>query len=104
MTRDHRTPLLCEIQAPAAEALNLERTVSFCAEQSGHTLNIVTREPTNPRETATVTLHLPPAAAAADQPIFCFICRLACLCPQARVGVFVPAQELFAAEPVRRTG
>lgn len=101
---DHRTPFLCEIHAPASAALNLERAVAFCAEKSGHALNIVTREPANPREPATITLHLPPATAGSDQPIFCFICRLACLCPQARVGVFVPAQDLFAAEPIRHTG
>ncbi len=104
MTPADHTALLCEIHAPASAALNLERAVAFCAEKSGHVLNIVTREPANPREAATITLHLPPATAGGEQPIFCFICRLACLCPQARVGIFVPAQDLFAAQPISRAG
>lgn len=92
-------PLVCEIRATPEVAQNLERVVAFCAEQSGRALTIELRAP-EVRE-VTVTLHVAPEHAAGDTPLFCFICRLACLCPEARVGVFVPAQDLFAPERIR---
>jgi len=92
-------PLRCEIHATPPLASNLQQTVAFCAGQTGYMLDIVTREPANAHE-ATVTLHLPPESATSDLPLSCFICRLACLCPQARVGIFVPAHDLFARERI----
>lgn len=95
MSRSRSNPTIaCEIHAPDATlAAGLERTVTFCLEQSPFRADLVTREIAE--TDATVTLHLSPEQASPDHPVWCLVCRLACLCPQARVGVLVQAADSF---------
>lgn len=87
-------PIFCEIISDHAQADNLARVVSFCAKQTGFTLDIVARG--IPDSVPVVTLHLNARQAAPDQPVWCLVCRLACLCPQARVGTLIRAADRFA--------
>jgi hypothetical protein len=93
--RIDRSPLLCEIRtSSAALAADLERVVAFCASKAGLEIAIVTRPPDE--STATIVLQIPAHLAAVNDAVWCFVCRLACLCPQARVGALVPAADAFA--------
>jgi len=92
---------LCEIRAAAPLADDLGRIVGFCGAQAGFPLEVVTR-PAGPGPAA-ITLHLTPAEAAPDHRVWCLVCRLACLCPQARVGALVHAAASFrSAKPAAR--
>lgn len=96
-------PLACEIHAPDATlAAGLERTVAFCLTQSAFRPDLVTREIAE--TPATVTLHLSPEQASPDHPVWCLVCHLACLCPQARVGVLVQAADSFQPTAARLAG
>lgn len=98
-----RSPLLCEIRASSgALATDLERTIAFCAEKTGFAIAIVVRA--HDARTSTVTLQIPARFATADDSVWCFVCRLACLCPQARIGALVPAVGAFASHPAELAG
>lgn len=85
--------MVCTIEAPGSLAADLEWSVNFCAGQTGFPLLALARlcDAGDP----VITLHLSPGQAAPDHPAWCLVCRLACLCPQARVGVLVHAAGLF---------
>ena len=81
--------ILCEIHAPDRLATDLEWTVNYFAGQTGLPLTAIAsraqaKEPV-------VTLHLQPEQNFPSHPVWCLVCRLACLCPQARVGILVHA-------------
>lgn len=90
-------PTLCEISCPPDQAANLAGVVAFCAEQIGLDLDLVTTDRLPP-EAPTITLHLGPDDAGPGHQTLCFVCRLACLCPQARVGTLVHATHAFRLE------
>lgn len=88
--------MLCEIcAATGALAAELEHVVAYCAAQTGIHATVL-RLPPSGTGTAQITLRLPPEAAGPGEPVWCLVCRLACLCPQARVGVFVQASTAIA--------
>ena len=90
-------PILCEISCPPGQTPNLAGVVAFCAEQIGLELDLVTTERST-GEAPTITLHLGPNEAGSGHLTLCFVCRLACLCPQARVGTLVHATHAFRRE------
>lgn len=90
-------PTLCEISCPPDQAANLAGVVAFCAEQIGLALDLVTTE-RSASTAPTITLHLGPDEAGPGHLTLCFVCRLACLCPQARVGTVVHATQAFRLE------
>lgn len=86
----------CDICATPEEAADLAHIVSFCADQAGLVLALVTTA-ARPNEAPTITLHLGPDDAGPGHPTLCFACHLACLCPQARIGTLVHAPHEFSA-------
>jgi len=90
-------PTLCEISCPPEQAANLAGVVAFCADQIGLALDLVTTERTT-GDAPTITFHLSPDDAGPGDLTLCFVCRLACLCPQARVGTLVHATPAFRLE------
>jgi hypothetical protein len=95
MTPAH--PTLCEIACRPHDATNLSRAVKLCAEQIELSLDLVTSEQ-RPQDAPTITFHLGPDETAPGHQLLCFVCRLACLCPQARVGTVVHATSAFRRE------
>lgn len=89
-------PTLCEICCVSGDAADLARIVTFCAEQTGLALALVTTA-AQPNEAPTITLHLGPDDAGPGHPTLCLACHLACLCPQARIGTLVHASHEFPA-------
>jgi hypothetical protein len=83
----------CEIHAGATALADLTAIVRFCAGELGLAIEIVPRASGEP---ATIVLQLSADQAAAQHPVWCLACRLACFCPDARVSVLVQAQPLFA--------
>ncbi|MBA3848848.1 MAG: hypothetical protein C0502_02485 [Opitutus sp.] len=93
--------MLCEIRAATgALAAELEHVVTYCAAQAGIHATVL-QLPSGGTGTAQITLRLPPEAAGPGERVWCLVCRLACLCPQARVGVLVQAAPAFAPPPTR---
>ncbi len=97
-------PILCEIRADARVGADLAHIVEFCAQETGLTIEVAIHEA---RTTEPVlTLHASVDQATSQNPILCLACRLACFCPQARVGMLVHAVEKFRPprprRPVRR--
>lgn len=102
--------LVCEIIAPAAaQASALAAIAGVCARDVGQRLIVRRRTtrlaPFTAGITALVTLHLPAALAAAQHPVWCLACRLACFCPDARVSVHIACASEFitTSRPRRRT-
>lgn len=91
MTDD--TAIVCEIHSAADQSADLEYIVLFCARQAGLRLAVIAGE--TPSATPVVTLQLNSEQAAADRSVWCLVCRLACFCPQARVGAVVQAPSAF---------
>jgi len=85
--------ILCEIHAPDRLATDLAWTVHFFAGQTGQSLTAVASE--DRVSEPAVTLHLQPGQNSPAHPVWCLVCRLACLCPQARVGILVHAADSF---------
>jgi hypothetical protein len=93
--------ILCEIVATSARrASALAAIVSACALDVGQPLTVSarTRPPTaRASSSGVLTLHLPAALAAAQHPVWCLACRLACFCPTTRVSVLVRCECEFSA-------
>ena len=98
----HTVPsgLLCEIHAPSPTVADLARIVCFCAQEIGQSIDVLTREIS--RGEPVITLHLSAEQAASQHPVWCFACRLACFCPNARVSVLVRAESGFLSGNERR--
>jgi len=95
------TPVLCEILAPrAAQAAAFAEIAATCARDTGQPLQIEALPARRVAEPV-LTLHLPAALAAAQHPIWCLACRLACFCPDLRVSVLVEGSSHFAPPPAR---
>ena len=95
-------PFLCEIVCAPGDVANLSKVVAFCAAQIGLPLDLVTTERST-GEAPAITFHLGPDDAGPGDLTLCFVCRLACLCPQARVGTLVHATHAFRLERRRCT-
>lgn len=93
MTQSSPTPILCVIHAEEHQSADLASVVTFCSSQTGFAIEVVTHASSDPKPV--VTLHLAPERASADNPVWCLVCRLACLCPQARVGALIYAHGAF---------
>jgi hypothetical protein len=100
--------LACEIVAQdAARASALAAIAEACARDVGQRLTVkIAAAPASSgaRRAATaslLTLHLPAALAAAQHPVWCLACRLACFCPETRVSVLVRCVAEFAPRPAR---
>jgi hypothetical protein len=85
--------IFCEIRAPGQAAADLAHIAEFCAKEIGLALEVTARDERVAEPL--VTLHSTAEQAASQHPIWCLVCRLACFCPQARVGVLVHAQDRF---------
>lgn len=95
---DDDTPaaIACEIVASSRDqGVALAAIALVCARDLGQSLRVRRRQPASAAE-ALVVLHLPAALAAAQHPVWCLACRLACFCPDARVSVHVSCLEAFA--------
>ena len=87
--------LLCEIVAPSrARAADLAAIARVCARDLRQTIR-VRRQPPVAGTESLIVLHLPAALAAAQHPIWCLACRLACFCPDVRVSVQVSCHGAF---------
>lgn len=93
--------IVCEIHAHrSAQAAALAEIAVTCAQDVGLPLSVkslrigVQPETLRPGESV-LTLHLPAELAAAQHPVWCLACRLACFCPQSRVSVLVQGAEAF---------
>jgi hypothetical protein len=95
--------LACEIISPSHDqGVALAAIALVCARDLGQALR-VRRRRTDTDAPALLVLHLPATLAAAQHPVWCLACRLACFCPDARVSVQVSCRETFApARPPRR--
>lgn len=88
----HAPVIVCEIVAPrAAQAAALAEIAATLARDVGQRLTVKTLAIGARSRLAepSLTLHLPVELAAAQHPIWCLACRLACFCPAARVSVLV---------------
>lgn len=101
MTVSHSS-LVCEIHAHrSAHAAALAEIAATCAQDVGLPLSVkavrigVMPNVLRPGESV-LTLHLPADLAAAQHPVWCLACRLACFCPQSRVSVLVQGAEAFS--------
>lgn len=94
--------VVCEILAPdAVVATDLGHIVGVCARETGQPLSMqvllcATGE-------STLTLRLPVELAATQHQVWCLACRLACFCPETRVGVLILGEAAFRPEPERRS-
>lgn len=95
-----KTTFRCEIHAPNSALPDLAAIVRFCAKELGYTLDLLTNEVRAAE--ATITLHLSAEEAAAQHPVWCLACRLACFCPNARVSVLIRAGTEFGTAPRRQ--
>ncbi len=87
--------LACEIISPSHDqGVALAAIAAVCARDVGQILRVRRRRAASGTE-AVVVLHLPAALAAAQHPVWCLACRLACFCPDARVSVHVSCGEAF---------
>lgn len=93
-------PLTCEIHAGPAAAADLAEIVRFCAREIGQPVELIAR---HARGEPAVVLQLSAEQAAAQHPVWCLACRLACFCPNARVSVLVQAPGAFARAAGART-
>ncbi len=94
-------PISCKIRASGQTVIDLAYIVELCAGEIGLSLEIVARDQRIAEPF--VTLHASAEQAASQHPLWCLVCRLACFCPQTRVGVLVYAQDKFAQPAVPRT-
>lgn len=93
---DDMPAIACEIVAPSRDqGVALSAIAHVCARDVGLSLRVRRRQPAAAPE-ALVVLHLPAALAAAQHPVWCLACRLACFCPDARVSVHVSCLDAFA--------
>ncbi len=97
------TRVACEISANHLRlASEFARIVRACAEDLGQKISVriakITKRVRRPAEPV-LTMHLPAELAAAQHPVWCLACRLACFCPTARVSVLVHGESAFRAEP-----
>ena len=91
--------ITADIDAPeAATGADLVHIVETCARETGQSL-CIRLLPAGGRD-QTITLHLPAELAAAQHPVWCLACRLACFCPAARVSVFILGAHLFSPPPL----
>ena len=96
-TQPAKPAIVCEILGKEIEVASvIAEIATVCARDVGQPLVIKSRvDPAVPENT--LTLHLPADLAAAQHPIWCLACRLACFCPDARVSVLVNAETSFRA-------
>lgn len=92
--------ILCEIRADARSGADLAHIVEFCVKETGLTIEIVNYEVHTAEPV--LTLHASVEQAASQNPVLCLVCRLACFCPLARVGMLVHAAKKFGSLPGRR--
>lgn len=93
-----RKSILCEVSTKPSEFSSLTKIVRVCARDSGIRIRIgkaVSPVPDAPQ--SAIMLHLPVELAAAQHPVWCLACRLACFCPQTRVSVLVRGEGAFSA-------
>lgn len=94
--------IVCEVLAKNNETAGaIAEIANVCARDVGQPLALQARVDHSARE-ETLTLHLPAALAAAQHPIWCLACRLACFCPDARVSILVQAETSFARKQTAR--
>jgi hypothetical protein len=97
------TRVACAISANRLQlASEFARIVRACAQDLGQKISVRTSVITTRgrrRAEPVLTLHLPAELAAAQHPVWCLACRLACFCPTARVSVFVHGENAFRAAP-----
>lgn len=87
--------LACEILSPSHDqGVALAAIALVCARDLGQALR-VRRRRTDTGAQALLVLHLPATLAAAQHPVWCLACRLACFCPDARVSVQVSCHAAF---------
>jgi len=91
----------CEISAHRRPlAVALARIVRTCAQDIGQKITVRTHTTPSDGHRAkapVLTLHLSAELAAAQHPVWCLACRLACFCPAARVSVLVHGEDSFRA-------
>jgi hypothetical protein len=94
--------VVCEITATQLPlASELARIARACAKDLGQKISVCTPKiATQARHSAepVLTLHLSAELAAAQHPVWCLACRLACFCPTARVSVLVHGEKAFRTE------
>jgi len=97
------TTIVCEILAPHAKLTRaLADAANIAARSVGQAILIKTHAVNiGGRDDVVITLHLPTVLAAEQHQVWCLACRLACLCPQARVSVLILGQDAFASPPSR---
>jgi hypothetical protein len=86
----------------AAALAEIARACAFDLGQSLRARSLLTGESIAGEQTAVLTLRLPAELAAAQHPVWCLACRLACFLPSARVSVLVEATEAFRQAAVQR--
>ena len=94
--------IICKVIAtrPALTA-ELTRIVRACAKDLGQKISVRTATSSAAAHRSAepvLTLHLPAELAAAQHPVWCLACRLACFCPTARVSVLVHGETALRAE------
>jgi hypothetical protein len=88
--------LLADISAPRlADARSIAKIVATCATDVGVAVQTTAHAPRKHVGAANITLHLPAEFAADQHPAWCLACRLACFCPDTRVGVLVHSESAF---------
>lgn len=103
--------IACEIIAPKRQLVaELCRIARTCARDRGQRLEVRAQCAPSKKSRpapATVTLHLSVELAAAQHPVWCLACQLACFCPSTRVSVLVHGESTFqspASNPLRAAG
>ncbi len=100
--RSRESDIVCEILAPdAALAAALGCVVETCARDTAQP--VVVRALPCGGPPPVLTLRLPVELAAGQHQAWCLACRLACFCPDVRVGVLIEGGPAFApSKPARR--
>lgn len=94
MPADH-SRVTCEIRcAHPALAQALGQIAMACANDTGQPVDLRLLPLSTGKPV--VTLSLPVELAAAQHPVWCLACRLACFCPEARVSVLILGEKSFA--------